>query len=164
MRLNPVMQSIIHQDQTGFIHVQQLSNNLRILFNILYSQGSLQLPEVLFSLDVQKAFDHIEYEYCFKALRNCGFGSSFCTWISILYTHPADCIRTYRVISDYFCLYRVQDRAAPRKQTTNKYIKCVDSVVAYLKLEKLVWESLKTFPFVFWGQINSKHELQPETY
>ncbi len=119
MRLNPVMQSIIHQDQTGFIHVQQLSKNLRILFNILYSQGSLQLPEVLFSLDVQKAFDHIEYEYCFKALRNCGFGSSFCTWISILYTHPADCIRTYRVISDYFGLYRVQDRAAPRKQTTN---------------------------------------------
>lgn len=63
VRLNPVMQSIIHQDQTGFMPGRQLSSNLQRLFNILYSQGSPRLPEVLLSLDAHKAFDRIEYMY-----------------------------------------------------------------------------------------------------
>lgn len=86
VRLNPVMQSIIHQDKTGFIPGRQLSSNLRRLFNILYSQGSPRLPEVLLLLDAHKAFDHIEYMNLFTALKHFGFGSSFCTWISTLCT------------------------------------------------------------------------------
>lgn len=113
VRLNPVMQSIIHQDQTGFIAGRQLSSNLRRLFNILYSQGSSRLPEVLLSLDAHKAFDRIEYEYLSTALKKIGFGPSFCTWISILYAHPTACIRTNRLISDYFRLYRGTRQGCP---------------------------------------------------
>lgn len=111
-RLNPVIQTLIHQDQTGFIAGRQLSSNLRRLFNILYSQSS-HLPEVLLSLDAHKAFDRIEYEYLFTALKNFGFGPGFCTWISILYSHPTACIRTNKVISNFFPLYRGTRQGCP---------------------------------------------------
>lgn len=42
-RLNPFMQSIIHQEQMVFIAGWQLSSNLQRLFNILYSQECSQL-------------------------------------------------------------------------------------------------------------------------
>lgn len=65
------------------------------------------------SLDAHKAFDHIEYIYLFTALEHFGFGSNFCTWISILYAHPTACIRTNRVMSDYFCLHRGTRQGCP---------------------------------------------------
>lgn len=83
-RIEPVMNKIIHPDQTGFIAGRQLSSNLRRLFNVIYSSENNMEPEIVISLDAHKAFDRIEYFYLFTALERFGFGPRFCSWIRTL--------------------------------------------------------------------------------
>lgn len=44
----------MHPDQIGFIKGRQLYHNLHCLFNIVYSEHSTQLPEIVISLDAHK--------------------------------------------------------------------------------------------------------------
>ena len=47
------------KDQTGFIQGQHSYSNLRKLFNVVHSARSTS-PEVVISLDAEKAFDRVE--------------------------------------------------------------------------------------------------------
>ena len=111
-RLEKIMPKLIHPDQTGFIAGRQLSSNLRRVLNIIYQPYNVE-PELILSLDAQKAFDRIEYNYLFTALDRFGFGPTFCSWIKILYTAPHASVRTNKIISDYFPLSRGTRQGCP---------------------------------------------------
>lgn len=112
-RLESVMGTVIHPDQTGFIRGRQLFSNIPRLFNILYSPETRPTAEVLLSLDAHKAFDRIEYEYLFATLERFGFGSVFCSWIKILYSSPQASVRTNKIISNYFPIGRGTRQGCP---------------------------------------------------
>lgn len=59
-RLNKVIASVIHPDQTGFIPARSTAINLRCLFTIIQSEGPNTDTWVVVSLDTHKAFDSIE--------------------------------------------------------------------------------------------------------
>lgn len=82
-RLQEVISSIIHQDQSGFISGRQSFFNMRRLFNIIYSPSSDIESEILLSLDAEKAYDRIEWKYLFCALESFGFGQAFLRWIKM---------------------------------------------------------------------------------
>ena len=86
-RLDRVLPTIISQDQTGpnFIRNRLLFSNLRRLYNIIYTPRPTSCPEVLLSLDAEKAFDRIEWDFLFSALDRFGFGRKFISWVSLLY-------------------------------------------------------------------------------
>lgn len=65
----------------------------------------MQLPKVILSLDAEKAFDRIEWEYLHVVLRKSGFGETFCKWIKIL-DSPRSAVKTNGLISDYFPKYK----------------------------------------------------------
>lgn len=111
-RLQKSLPKLIHSDQTGFIVGRQLSSNLRRVFNIIYQPNNIE-PEIILSLDAQKAFDRIEYNYLFATLERFGFGATFCSWIKIIYTAPQASIRTNKIISDYFSLSRGTRQGCP---------------------------------------------------
>lgn len=67
-RLETCLPSIISEDQTGFIRAHQLSSNVRRLLNIISSPSNEIKPEIVLSLEVEKAFDRVEWGYLFKVL------------------------------------------------------------------------------------------------
>lgn len=106
LRLDPVISTIINEDQTGFIPGRQSFFNVRRLFNVVFSPHSTIQPEVILSLDAEKAFDRIEWSYLFTVLEKFGMGPTFCRWIKVLYSTPMAAVRTNGLISEYFSLYR----------------------------------------------------------
>lgn len=61
LRLQQVLPGIISLDQTGFMLGRQSFHNTRRLLNIL-NMPSSSIPEVVVSLDAEKAFDRVEWE------------------------------------------------------------------------------------------------------
>ncbi|KAI5628117.1 hypothetical protein C0J50_8261, partial [Silurus asotus] len=112
-RLENVLPRIISMEQTGFIKGRHSFFNTRTLFNIIYSKQSSPLPEVVVSLDAEKAFDRVEWEYLFAILKKFGFGDTFVSWIRLLYKSPQASVRTNNVSSDYFSLGRGTRQGCP---------------------------------------------------
>uniref|UniRef100_A0A8C4XA88 Reverse transcriptase domain-containing protein n=1 Tax=Erpetoichthys calabaricus TaxID=27687 RepID=A0A8C4XA88_ERPCA len=111
--MEKVLPSVISQDQTGFIKGRHLSSNLRRLFNVIYSPAKSNTPEILLSLDAEKAFDMIEWNYLFTALEKFGFGPNICAWIKLLYTSPEASVCINKICSDYFKLERGTRQGCP---------------------------------------------------
>lgn len=112
LRLEKVLPNIIHPDQTGFVKGRQSFENLRRLYNIIYSDSG-PAPEAVLSLDAFKAFDCILFNYLFTALQEFGFNSNFVSWIKVLYSAPQAAVRTNSVISEYFPLQRGTRQGCP---------------------------------------------------
>ena len=104
LHLDPILPTIISPDQTGFIRHRYSFYNLRRLYNIVYNQPSPKTPEALISLDAEKAFDQVEWEYLFYTMQKFGLGHKFIAWVRLLYSAPKASVRTNNNFSEYFCL------------------------------------------------------------
>lgn len=112
--LESVLPTIVSSDQTGFIKSRHLFFNIRHVFNILYTSPSSQHPEVFLALDAEKAFDRVEWKYLFNVLcKPFGFGSSFISWVKLLYNPPLASVRTNDHFSSYFPLQRGTRQGCP---------------------------------------------------
>lgn len=65
-RIDIIIPEIVSPDQTGFIRGRHSFTNLRRLFGLVYSPASREAPEVVVSLDAEKAFDRVEWCYLFS--------------------------------------------------------------------------------------------------
>ncbi len=61
--MEKVIHSLIKEDQTGFIKGRNASDNMRRLIHILDFADSHPTPCAVFSLDAEKAFDRLEWNY-----------------------------------------------------------------------------------------------------
>lgn len=91
---------IISEEQNGFVERCQIFFNTRTLFIVIYSNT----PEMVISLDAEKAFDRVEWEYLFVVLKRFGFSDTFVLWILLLYASPEARFHTNDIYSDYFSL------------------------------------------------------------
>lgn len=83
-RLETVIPSVVSDDQTGFIKNRYSFYNICRLLNILHYPTPPNIPEVLLSLDAEKAFDRVEWDYLFYTLKKFGFDTKFISWIKVL--------------------------------------------------------------------------------
>lgn len=100
------MPKIIKEDQTGFIKGRNSCNNVRRLLNIIQAFQQIDIDGLVLSLDAEKAFDRVEWDYLFYVLNKFGLGDNFIRWFKILYDNPQAAILTNGLKLDSFPLYR----------------------------------------------------------
>lgn len=112
LRLQKVLPGIISADQTGFMLGRHSFHNTRRLLNIL-NMPSSSTPEILVSLDAEKAFDRVEWRFLFEMMDRFGLGSGFISWVKLLYSSPVASVQTNNVLSPSFRLHRGTRQGCP---------------------------------------------------
>lgn len=88
------MQKIIaklnNPDQTGLIPGRQGANNIRRTLNIITCAKKSVQNSMLISLDAQKAFNTVNWQFLTKILAAMGFHPRFIEWIMVICTNPKE--------------------------------------------------------------------------
>ncbi|CAN1221856.1 Transposon TX1 uncharacterized 149 kDa protein, partial [Linum grandiflorum] len=88
-RLSLVLPSVISSHQTGFVRDRRITDNIIIAHELMHflkrkTNGSTHY--LALKLDMEKAYDRIEWEFLFEMLRKLGFHRSFISWVQACIT------------------------------------------------------------------------------
>lgn len=73
-RLKPVLDPIIDESQSGFMNNRHISNNIKLVLDLLDYSDVISDDRWILFLDFYKAFDSVEHQFIFSALEKFGFG------------------------------------------------------------------------------------------
>ncbi len=112
-QLQAAFPNIIRPNQTGFIEGRS------ILDNIFMAQEAMGWAEesnqdlVLLLLDFEKAFDQIEWNFLFSALKKLGFKDTWIRWVRSLYKEATSAIKMNGELGSDFQLARSVRQGCP---------------------------------------------------
>lgn len=112
-RLDTVISHLVHPDQAGFIKGRLASDNIRRLLHVIEFSSAQKQPCAVLSLDAEKAFDRVEWDYLWAVLEHLGFGPLFIRMIRILYADPTARVQTGHPGASEFMLYRSTRQGCP---------------------------------------------------
>ena len=112
-RLKKVLNSVISNDQTGFLSNRYIGENIRLVLDCIDYANSENIPGMLLFLDFEKAYDKLEWNFVKKCLEMFGFGESLQKWISLFYTNIESCVINKGFISPYFKISRGLRQGCP---------------------------------------------------
>ncbi len=83
-RLKTNLDSIISETQSVFLKGHHLSNNIRLVLDLLDYADSVHSNSLILFLDFYKAIDTIEHQFLLKSLKLFGFGDAYVDTIAML--------------------------------------------------------------------------------
>lgn len=104
--MKTVLDSLTQKDQKGFISGRCISENIRLIYDVLFETKNQELPGLILSVDFEKAFDTVSWEFIENVLNYFNFGPSIISWIKLFQSGSESCIIQNGFMSDFFKLKR----------------------------------------------------------
>lgn len=83
------MSNLINPDQTGFISGRQARDSTIRAIDPTHHAGAFNMRILLLSLDAEKAFDRVDWQFLRSMVKYVGMGPSMVSWIEALYSCPS---------------------------------------------------------------------------
>ena len=80
-RLKMVLGKIISETQNTFVKGRQIMDSVLIGNECIDSRLRSGIPGLLLKLDLEKAYDHVIWDFLLHLLQKCGFGEKWRDWI-----------------------------------------------------------------------------------
>jgi hypothetical protein len=81
-RLKMVVVKIVYRPQNPFIKGRQILDSVLISNECIDDRPRYEVPGVMCTLDLENAFDHVNWDFRFYMLKRCGFGKRWCKWVA----------------------------------------------------------------------------------
>lgn len=105
-RFKKVLNTIIHENQKGFIAGRFLGENVRLIYDVLFETKQQNIPGLLLSIDFEKAFDTVSWKFIMEVLDYFNFGNSIKRWMGLFQNGSETCILQNGCMSEFFILGR----------------------------------------------------------
>ena len=112
-RIEHVLPSLIHPDQTGFMKGRYIRQNITLINDTIQQTELQKIPGILLLLDFQKAFDTLEWPFIQNTLNLFNFGNGIKKWISTFYTNSESSVLNNGFCTNYFKLSRGVRQGCP---------------------------------------------------
>ena len=87
-RIKKVIGSVILYDQTAYVKGRYIGESIRLIQDIIEYADEMDEEGILFSSDIEKAFDSVDHTFIFTTLKKFGFGPDFIQWVKTLLNRP----------------------------------------------------------------------------
>lgn len=112
-RLLKVIHLIVAKDQTCGVPGRYIGENVAFLRDVVSYATTFDAPVVILSLDQEKAFDRVDWNFMHATLRKMGFGTSFLKWVNLFYTSVQSSVNVNGYLSRFFSLSRGVRQGCP---------------------------------------------------
>lgn len=89
LRLQPVLAEVISQDQSAFLPMRFILDNILLTYETIHEAKVSNQPLLFLKLDFSKAYDKVDWKFLFSALTQLGFPESFILMTQLLFTNAA---------------------------------------------------------------------------
>ncbi len=113
MRLQLVLPNIINDDQSGYLKERYIGQNIRIVEDVSFFTKENQLPGILLSIDFEKAFDSLNWNFLYQTLTHLNFGDNFIGYVKTIYNNIESTILNNGNTGIYFKLQRGVRQGCP---------------------------------------------------
>ena len=113
LRLQPVLMDVISPDQSAFLPLRFILDNLLITQETLAWAESSNQPLIFLKLDFSKAYDMVDWQCMYKIMEKLGFPQAFIKMVSLLFHDASACVKINGVPSPYFPIQRGVRQGCP---------------------------------------------------
>lgn len=135
-RVESYLNKLVHHDQTGFVKSRLAGDNIRRLLHVIHFSKDIDDPCAVLSLDAEKAFDWLEWQYLWEVLARLGFGRGFIEMVKVLYSNPTTVVTVNNILSTPFPICRGSRQGCP-----------LSPLLFVLSLEPLA-QSIRQHPYI----------------
>ena len=106
LRLQPVLMDVISPDQSAFLPLKLILDNLLITQETMAWAEYSNQPLIFLKLDFSKAYDMVEWQCMYKFLEKLGFSQVFIKMVSLLFHDASAYVKLNGEPSPYFPIQR----------------------------------------------------------
>ena len=111
--MKTVIHSLISYDETAYIKGRYIGESVRLIDDLLRYAEDKNIDGILFAADIEKAFDSVDHNFMFPALKRFGFGNDFVQWIKTIFKKSQSCVMNNGTSTGYFNLERRAKQGYP---------------------------------------------------
>jgi len=87
-RLKQILPKLISENQGGFVRGRQILDNIIIVQEAIHTSYRNKEKGMVIKLDLASAFDRVQHDFLFAAMRNFGFNQNFIKWVKACISAP----------------------------------------------------------------------------
>ena len=112
-RLQKVLPSVLHEDQTCGVPGRSIVLNLNLIRDLIEYCNAKNLPLPIISLDQEKAFDRVNWNFLERVLQKMNFGPEFRQWIRVIYSEISSACLHSGFVTPFFEISRGAHQGDP---------------------------------------------------